>query len=388
MWIGSAPLVGRMEGRELIFRLARKPFGINSIDVGEELTSVSETVSLELPFTFLTTFTRAGTAAGRSFLVVPPLAGAFPVLLRDLVIELLRHADNVAVADWVDPRFVPLASGRFGLRENIQSLIEMIRARGPDADVVAVCQAVSPALAATALLAANEPHAAPRSLILIGGPIDPAANPSAVAQQLASRPLGWIRDNLIEPTPPGFPGSGRRVYSKERQYRSFLAYLYRHMQHRCELFWKLLFDEGEDPLRFPFWTLASTLMDLTEEFLLEDIEAVFHERAIVRRSLRFDGCVVDPRAVTRTAVMTIEGRDDDLAAPGQTRAALDLVGRADARRRRHLLVENCGHFSLFHGNICRKRVVPAIIDFVDRADSRLGKKARAAPSTDGSRRKT
>ncbi len=118
------------------------------------------------------------------------------------------------------------------------------------------------------------------------------------------------------------------------------------MQHRRELLWKRSFDEGEDPLRFPFWTLVSTLMDLTEEFLLEDIEAVFQERAIVRRTLRVDGCVVDARAVIDAAVMTIEGSDDDLANPDQTRAALGLVGRAAASRRRHLLVENCEHFFL------------------------------------------
>lgn len=382
MSVGSEPSAGKQEESEQIFLRARKAFGIHSVRVGGKLFDVRENTSGALPFVMRTTFARVHAGKGQKFLVVPPLAGAFPVLLRDLVVELLRHGESVAVADWLDPRFVPLSVGRFGFRENILRLVEMIRAGGPDVHVVAVCQAVTPALAATALLAANEPQAAPRSLILMGGPIDPAVNPSAVAQRLASRPLGRIRDNLIEPAPPGFPGSGRRVYSRERQYRTFLGYLTRHMLHQRELFWKLLFDEGEDPLRFPFWTLISTLMDLTEEFLLEDIEAVFHQRAIVRRSLRVDGCVVDPRAVTGTAVMTIEGSDDDLAAPGQTRAAFKLIGGAPARRRRHLLVENCGHFSLFHGNICRRQVVPAIIDFVDGPDRRSEKKAGAASSAD------
>jgi len=356
--------------REGILREARKPFKIISVSVGDKIFFVEETALLDRPFASLTVFTRPGAGAGRNFLVVPPLAGAFPVLLRDLVIALLRHADRVAVADWLDPRFVPLDAGRFGFSENVLNLVEMIRACGPDAHVVAVCQAASPALAATALLAADEPGAAPRSLTLIGGPIDPAANPSGVAQALGSRSLSWIRANLIEPAPPGFPGSGRRVYSKERQFRSFLAYLEGHLRRQGELFWKLLFDEGEAPLRFPFWTLISTLMDLTEEFVLEDVQAVFYERALARGALIVDGRRVDPRAIVTTAVMAIEGGADELAAPGQTRAALDLVGHAAAERRRLVLIENCGHFSLFHGRTCRQKVVPAIVNLVDSVNRR------------------
>lgn len=356
--------------REKIIRAARKPFGITTIRAGKELFDVKQAVLSDFGYATLTAFTRDGPETGRKFLVVPPLAGAFPVLLRDLTIGLLREADSVAVADWLDPRFVPPSAGRFGFRENVRNLVDMIRSYGPDVHVVAVCQAVSPALAATALLAANERQSAPKSLTLIGGPIDPAANPTSVAQALASRPLDWIRDNLIEPAPPGFPGSARRVYAKERQFGSFLSYLKRHLTGQRELFWKLLFDDGEDPLCFPFWALISSLMDLTEEFVLEDIRTVFHERALVRGALHVDGCLADPRAVTKTALMTIEASADDLAGRGQTRAALDLVGRADAECRRHLLIEECGHFALFHGAKCRRQVVPEIVRFVDRATSR------------------
>jgi len=244
MRVGVKMPDNQVQLREQIVRAAQKPFGIAAIRAGNELFGVKQAVSFDFGYGTLTTFTRDGPKTGRKFLVAPPLAGAFPVLLRDLVIGLLVHADSVAVADWLDPRFVPPSAGRFGLRENIRNLVDMIRSCGPDVHVVAVCQAVSPALAATALLAANERQSAPRSLTLIGGPIDPAVNPTPVAQALASRPLSWIRDNLIEPAPPGFPGSARRVYAKERQFRSFLSYLERHLTRQGELFWKLLFDDA------------------------------------------------------------------------------------------------------------------------------------------------
>ncbi|HUO55587.1 MAG TPA: hypothetical protein VMU18_12640 [Rhodoblastus sp.] len=381
MTASAAPSDAMTEFRAGAFRRARKSFGLDQLRIGDGFAPVREEIALLHPFAAQTTFSRAGAAPGRRFLVAPPLAGGFPVLLRDLVVELLRHSESVAVVDWLDPRHVPLAAGRFGFADNIKTILAAIRAQGPETHVVAVCQGAAPALAATALLAANEPAAAPRSLILIGGPIDPAANPSPVAQQLASRPLNWFREKLITPTPPGFPGTGRRVYSRERQFRTLLGYLARHLQRRGELFWKLAFDEGENPLRFPFWTLISSLMDLTEDFLLEDIAAVYQERALMRGALEVAGERVDPRAIAATALMTIEGADDDLAAPGQTRAAFDLVSPAVARNGQSLLLDHCGHFSLFHGGLCRKQVVPAIVDFCDRAHARskrVGKKALVA----------
>jgi poly(3-hydroxybutyrate) depolymerase len=281
--------------------------------------------------------------------------------MRDLVIALLEHAESVAVADWLDPRFVPLGAGEFGFADNITSLVAMLRALGPDTHVVAVCQAGSPALAATALLAAEGPLAAPRSLTLVGCPIDPAANMTGLARVLQSRPLCWLRENLIEPAPPGFPGSHRRVYARERQFQYFLAYLQRHFARQDELFWKLMFDDGEASFRFPFWTLISSLMDLTEEFVLEDIQATYHDRALVCGALIVGNRRVEPRAIAATAVLTIEGGADDLAPPGQTRAALDLVAPANPGLRRHVQIEKCGHFSLFHGHICRRSVVPEIV---------------------------
>jgi len=325
-----------------------------------------ETSVLALPFAILTVFTRPDADCRKRLLVVPPLAGAFPVLLRDLVVDLLRYAGVVAVAEWLDARYVPTSAGRFGFDDNVTYLRDMILALGGDLDVIAVCQAVTPALAATALLAASRPNDAPRSLILIGGPVDPFANPTPLVTSLASRPLRWFEDNLIAATPAGCPGEGRRAYLKERQFNAFLAFLQRQLLRRDELFWKLLVDDGENPLGFPFWTLASTLMDLPAEHFLENIRHIFHDRSFCRGTLRVAGCRADARAVKSTGLMTVEAADDRIAAPGQTRAAHDLLPFIPPAKRHHLLVPASGHFSLFHGASCRTRVVPEIIAFIDR----------------------
>lgn len=345
---------------------ARLRFDVSSIRIGPDTVRVVETSVLVLPFAILTVFTRPDAECRKKLLVVPPLAGAFPVLMRDLVVDLLRHAEVVAVAEWLDARYVPTSAGRFGFDDNVIYLRDMILALGGDLNVLAMCQAVTPALAATALLAANEPNDAPRSLILIGGPVDPFANPTPLVTSLASRPLRWFEDNLIATTPAGCPGEGRRAYLKESQFNAFLAFLRRQLLHRDELFWKLLIDDGENPLGFPFWTLASTLMDLPAEHFLENIRHVFHERSFCRGKLRIAGCRVDARAIKSTGLMTVEGADDRLAASGQTRAAHDLLPAIPPARRHHLLVPASGHFSLFHGATCRTRVVPEIIAFIDR----------------------
>jgi poly(3-hydroxybutyrate) depolymerase len=345
---------------------ARRRFDVLSVRIGPDAVRVVETSVLALPFAILTVFTRPDAEGGKRLLVVPPLAGAFPVLLRDLVVVLLRHAGTVAVAEWLDARYVPTSAGRFGFDENVIALRDMILALGGELNIVAVCQAVTPALAATALLAANDPDDAPRSLILVGGPVDPFANPTPLVTSLSSRSLRWFEDNLIAPTPAGCPGETRRVYLKERQFNSFLAFLQGQMLHRDELFWKLLIDDGENPLAFPFWMLASTLMDLPAEHFLENIHHVFHERSFCRGLLRIDGCRAEGRAIKSTGLMTVEGAEDRLAAPGQTRAAHDLLPSIPESRRHHLLVPASGHFSLFHGASCRTRVVPEIIAFINR----------------------
>ena len=212
---------------ERIRSLARSPFGIETLRIGQANVRVTQSDGLSLPFGLLTTFShpKVGT---RRILVVAPLAGGFPVLLRDLVVGLLRH-DTVSVTDWLDARYVPAHDGQFGLDDNIRYVMAMMRQLGPDLDVVAVCQGAVAALAATALIATESPDQAPRSLVLIGGPVDPLANATPVVRLVRARSLQWFQNNVIEAVPAGFPGEGRLVYPAGHQRTTFSAYLARHL---------------------------------------------------------------------------------------------------------------------------------------------------------------
>jgi poly(3-hydroxybutyrate) depolymerase len=351
---------------EPFLRAARCPFGIDSVRVGSETHPVSESELLTLPWAALTTFSHRG-APHRQILVVAPLSGGFPFLLRDLVIGLLRHAHRVAITDWPDARYVPLAHGRFGVSESISHVASMIRALGPDLHVVAVSQGAVTALAAVALLAAEDQALTPRSLVLLGGPIDPGANPTPLVNFVRARSLRWFEDNVIETVPAGYPGRGRRVFPRSNQLKMFQAYSWRSFHESSEFVWKLMYDDGEDPVRFPFSLLSSSLMDVTADFFLENIQHVFLEPALPNGTLAVHGTRVDLSAIEQTALMTMEAEKDDIAAPGQTQIAQALCSSLSDRQRRHLLLPSSGHFSLFHGDAWRSRVLPAIVDFMEQA---------------------
>lgn len=350
---------------------ARSLFGLEALRVGQATVRVTQTDHLSLPFGLLTTFSHPKVGP-RRILVVAPLAGDFPVLLRDLVVGLLRH-DTVSVTDWLDARYVPAHEGQFGLEDNIRYVMAMMRHLGPDLDVVAVCQGVVAALAATALIAAESLDQAPRSLVLIGGPVDPLANPTRVVRLVRARSLQWFQNNVISAVPAGLPGEGRLVYPAVHQRTTFSAYLARHLAARGELLWKLLRDDGEDPVHFPFLKLCLLMMDLPAQFFLENIREVYHRRSLLTGDLLVGDKRVNLRAIRRTALMTIEGQDDDIAAPGQTYAAHAACVSVPAQWRSHLLVPGSGHFSLFHGGIWRQTVLPGILSFLEKAPAVSGR---------------
>jgi poly(3-hydroxybutyrate) depolymerase len=343
----------------------RCPFGIESVTVGNRTFAVAQRDRLALDFGVLTEFVRPGTR--RRVLVVAPLAGAYPVLFRDLVLGLLRHA-RVAITDWRDPAYVPVACGDFGLAENIDYVLAMIRAMGPRTHVVGVCQGTVPALAATALLSAHDGAAAPRSLTLIAGPIDPLANPTRAVLASCAHPPAWLRRNVIRTVPDGLPGRGRPIYPASTQLATLTNYLSRHWLSG-EIFWKLWQDDGEDPVRYPFASLVTLLMNLPAEFLLDTVRHVFAEPALCRGCLVIRGRAALPSDIRRTALMTIEGENDDIAAPGQTSAAHALCSGIPERLRRQLLVAKSGHFSLFHGARWRSAVLPALVQFFEESEA-------------------
>jgi len=274
---------------------------------------------------------------------------------------------QVFITDWVNARHVPADEGAFDLAENISYIVEAIRVLGAELHVIALCQAAVPSLVATAFHSQNSCDCAPRSLVLMAAPIDPTSNPTRVSRLLRARSLAWYSHNVITRVPAPNAGNGRCVYPGSVQLLGLWAYLARHMSEGGELLGKLLSDDGADPARFPFLDLYSSLMDLPAEVFLDIVRHIYQERTLVTAEFHLQKQPVALEAIRSTALMTVEGECDDVAAPGQTRRAHDLCPSVPAGARRELVVPACGHFSLFHGRIWRTRVLPEVLAFIGKA---------------------
>ena len=342
---------------------ARRDLGISSLTVEDGIVPVRAVDLIKTPFCTVVELARADLEPQSNVLLVAPLSGHFPVLLRDLIIALLPSC-RVYVTDWMNIRHVPAKYGSFGLDTNIAYVLDTIRALPAGLNVIALCQSGAPALAATALLAGDRDPRTPASLVLMGSPIDPLANPTGVATLLRSRPLSWFETNLIKSVARRYAGGGRRVYPAHLQLMSLWLYLTRRLSQGGELRTKVFFDDGVDARRFPFFDLFTSIMDLDARFFLENTRALFLESWFREGAFRFQGARVDPAAIDKTSLLTIEGELDDIAAPGQTSAAHALCRSLADRFRHRIVVPGSGHFSLFHGNTCRRHVVPAILQFL------------------------
>ena len=339
----------------------RRNFGISELTKGGRRVEIVQRDVARSPFCVLTEFASMPSPAER-ILLVAPLSGHYAFILREMVLGFLPSA-TVYVTDWLNARFIPPAAGEFGYDENIEAIVDAIRQLGPGADVCALCQGVVPALAATAILSQREPRLAPRSLTLIGGPVAPLANPTRVVRLLRQRPLSAIAASALDRVPAAFPGGGRLVYPAAHQLSALLAYYYRHITSGGELLGKSLHDDGLDPMHFPFFSLFTSLMDLPATYFLENIQKVFLDCQPCTGQLEWHGERVDFAAIRDTALMTVEGEDDDIAAPGQTSAAHHLCPNIPDTMRRSMVQPGAGHFSLFYGKTWREIILPEIDAF-------------------------
>jgi poly(3-hydroxybutyrate) depolymerase len=344
---------------------ARRDFGLSAAAYGDRVVEIRQRDIVEWPFCILTEFS-AGLSSGHRILLVAPLSGHFAFILREMVLGLVEGAD-VSVTDWLNASHVPLSAGDFGFDDNVETIVESLKLIGPGAHVIALCQGVMPALAATAVMSRSDPDFAPRSLTLMGGPVDPLANPTRVVRLLFQRGLRWIEANALDTVGPSQPGDGRFVYPAYRQFSALMAYLYRHLTTGGELLRKISDDDGIDPIRFPFLDLFISLMDLPAKYFLENIQKVFLDREAWTGELTFRGEPVDFTSIRNTALMTIEGANDDIAAPGQTSAAHRLCPNVPDGMRLDLVMPGAGHFSLFHGAMWREALLPEVKAFVGRA---------------------
>ena len=340
----------------------RRGLGIRRVAGGTGWLEVASRDLPGSPFHTLVALEAGSPAPLGAALVVPPLSGHFPILLRDMIAGLLPWF-KVTVVDWHNVRHVAPEAGAFGLESNIATVRTEIERLGPDATVIGVCQGGVPALAASALVGSAAAGDAPRRLILMGAPIEPLANPTRVVKLVRSQPRHWFEATQLETVPPPFAGTGRRVYPAQAQLQALWLYLMRTSAQGGEMLGKLMRDDGLDAEAHPFLDAFTSIMDLDARLFVDCMTAIFQDSALAAGTLACEGERVEVSALTRTRLLTIEGGRDDISAPGQTSAALDLACNVAREDKAALVLDGLGHMSLFHGAAWRERVLPAVLDF-------------------------
>jgi poly(3-hydroxybutyrate) depolymerase len=358
-----------LAGLELISRFelthARPAFGIASVPVGNRLVPVTERVALDLPFGKLLHFAKDVDAPQPRVLVVAPLSGHFATLLRGTVATLLRDHD-VYITDWVNARDVPLDAGRFGVEDYIAYLIRFLEAIGPGGHILAVCQPCVQALAAVAIMSEDQNPATPRTMTLMAGPIDTRESPTEVNHLAMKKPLSWFQTAVIGSVPTRYAGAGRRVYPGFVQLIAFMAMnMDRHRTAHRKLYDHLAKGETAEAEKIKdFYDEYFAVLDLAEEFYVETIDRIFQRAQLATGELTYRGRRVDPAAIRKTALLTVEGGRDDICALGQTAAAHDLCRSLRPHLKRHHLQANVGHYGVFSGKRWEKEIYPVVRNMI------------------------
>lgn len=349
----------------LLRRYPKPAWHIDETAVGGKTVAVEHEIDLARPFCHLLHFRKVGVARQPKLLIVAPLSGHFATLLRDTVRTSLPDFD-VWVTDWIDARMVPVTEGPFHLDDYVDYIREFITLLGPDLHVMSVCQPTVPVLAAVSLMAAENDPALPRSMIMMGGPIDTRRNPTAVNDFAEGRPHEWFADKVIMRVPPNYPGFTRKVYPGFLQHASFLAMNPdRHLDSHWKFYSHLVRGDGESAeAHRRFYDEYNAVLDMPAEYYLDTIRAVFQEFHLPRGKMQVRGEPVRPESIRATALMTIEGELDDISGNGQTEAAHTLCRSIPSEKRRHLLAKGVGHYGIFSGRKFREMIYPQIRDFI------------------------
>jgi poly(3-hydroxybutyrate) depolymerase len=343
----------------------RPDFRIDKLTVDGNEVAVSEEIVASHPFCNLLHFRKDLVRDEPTVLVVAPLSGHFATLLRGTV-ETLLADHNVYLTDWVNARDVPLLYGRFGLDDFVDLVIRFIRHLGPRTHVMAVCQPSVPVLAAVSLLAGGNDPCQPSSMILMGGPIDTRANPTAVNRFAEAHSLDWFERTVITTVPARYRGAFRRVYPGFLQLAGFLSMNFdRHVQAHWTMFRDLARGNGESAAATrAFYDEYTAVMDLPADFYLQTIERVFHNYDLPRGRFRVRDRLVEPAAIEGTALMTVEGERDDVCGPGQTVAAHNLCTSIPPAKKTHHLQLKVGHYGVFHGRRWQTETYPKVKSFI------------------------
>lgn len=341
---------------------SRPSYGIDSVRVGEEDVPVTEEAAFTTPFGTMLHFKKAYTNTEQPrVLVIAPLSGHFATLLRNTV-EVLLPDNDVYITDWHNARDISTAHGRFGFDEYVDHVIRFLEELGPGAHLVSVCQPCAHAFAAVAVMAQTDNPAQPASMTMMAGPIDTRINPTAVNDLATTHSIKWFERNLISRVPIGLPGAGRRVYPGFVQLNAFMSMNpKRHIDTHIDMFGHLA--RGDHDLAEhskTFYDEYFAVLDLTAEFYLETVQFVFQEFRLPKGELTWHGEKVEPAAIRKTALLTVEGERDDICSVGQTMAAHDLCPNIRPYKKRHHLQAGVGHYGVFSGSKWKGQIYPIL----------------------------
>jgi poly(3-hydroxybutyrate) depolymerase len=379
-WLASLPGADRVAaGNELVHRLGKDyekpPWDIHQVLVNGAKVPVVEQEILATPFCRLLRFKRYTDEPGSiaamkkepAVLVVAPLSGHHATLLRDTVRTLLQD-HKVYVTEWIDARLVPSDQGEFGLDDYVATIEGFIRHIGAEQlHVISVCQPTVPVLAAVSLMAARgEPT--PRSLVMMGGPIDARRSPTQVNDLATRNPLSWFENHVIHTVPAAYPGRGRKVYPGFLQHAGFIAMNpSRHFMSHWDFYSDLVKGDLEDAdSHRKFYDEYNAVLDMPAGYYLDTIRTVFQEFLLPRLQWKVKGELVNPAAIRKTALLSIEGELDDISGLGQTAAAHDLCTGIPKARHQHITVKGAGHYGIFSGRRWREVVYPDVRDFISK----------------------
>ena len=340
-------------------------FGIKKVKVGRKSHEVVEEIVLRKSFGQLKHFEKVGVEGQPKLLIVAPMSGHYATLLRGTVERMLPRHD-VFITDWRDAKLVPLSEGAFDLDDYVDYLIEFLDAMGPGAHVLAVCQPAVPAFAAVALMNADKHPSRPKSLTLMGGPIDTRQAPTAVNILATQRPHSWFQRNVIATVPMTYPAAGRKVYPGFLQLAGFMTMnLGSHLISHWEMFKHLVEgdDDSADATRH-FYDEYLSVCDMAAEYYLQTVDVVFQRHLLPKGEFMHRGRAVDPKAIKQTPLLAIEGERDDISGIGQTRAALDLASGLPKAKKQYLLAAGVGHYGIFNGRKWREQIAPAVEEFI------------------------
>jgi poly(3-hydroxybutyrate) depolymerase len=345
-------------------------FGLKFVEVEGKNLPITEHNVARKPFGQLKHFVYEGSETKPRLLIVAPMSGHYATLLRGTVERMLGSHD-VYITDWKDARNVPLTGGGFDLESYMDYIIEWLEFIGPDAGgrgahMLAVCQPSVPAYAAAAVMSAKDHPLRPRTLTMMGGPIDTREAPTAVNDSATTRPHEWYIQNVIATVPRYYKGAGRRVYPGFLQLTGFMSMnLGNHMVSHWSMFQNLVDGDGESADRHKeFYDEYRAVCDMTAEFYLQTVDVVFQRHLLPKGEFNYRGKLVDPGAIKDIAILAIEGERDDISGIGQTKAALKISTGLPDTMKQYLLAEEVGHYGIFNGSKWRDRIAPVVEDWV------------------------